>query len=57
MLEEPDGNKPADAVIWLQKAFALADPLEENVALGIAELKVSVQAANLSSGPLTSGVS
>ncbi|KAF5376865.1 hypothetical protein D9615_007266 [Tricholomella constricta] len=42
MLEEPDGTKPADAVIWLQKAFTLADPLEDNVALGVAELKISI---------------
>ncbi|KAG5643052.1 hypothetical protein DXG03_001630 [Asterophora parasitica] len=42
MLEEPDGTKPSDAVIWLQKAFALADPLEDSVARGVAELKISI---------------
>ncbi|KAF8060777.1 meiosis protein SPO22/ZIP4 like-domain-containing protein, partial [Lyophyllum atratum] len=42
MLEEPDGTKSADAVNWLQKAFALADPLVDNVALGVAELKVRI---------------
>ncbi|GLB36795.1 putative oxidation-reduction process [Lyophyllum shimeji] len=40
MLEH--GTNPADAVNWLQKAFALADPLEDNVALGAAELKISI---------------
>ncbi|RDB27351.1 TPR repeat-containing protein ZIP4 [Hypsizygus marmoreus] len=42
MLEQPDGTKPTDAVVWLQKAFSLADPLEDSVAPGVAELKITV---------------
>ncbi|KAG6909084.1 hypothetical protein DXG01_002065 [Tephrocybe rancida] len=41
ILEQPEGTKPSDAVVWLQKAFTLADPLEDNVAPGVAELKVT----------------
>ena len=41
MLKEPDSTRPGDVVIWLQKAFALADQLEDAVAPGLAELKVS----------------
>ncbi|KAG6873268.1 hypothetical protein C0995_001042 [Termitomyces sp. Mi166 len=41
-LELPEGTKPSDAVVWLQKAFTLADPLEDNGALGVAELKISI---------------
>ncbi|KAG6890867.1 hypothetical protein C0992_012003 [Termitomyces sp. T32_za158] len=41
MLELPEGTKPSDAVVWLQKAFTLADPLEDNTVPGVAELKAS----------------
>ncbi|KAF8957067.1 meiosis protein SPO22/ZIP4 like-domain-containing protein [Flammula alnicola] len=43
-LKEPtlqDGSKPADAVQWLQRAFAMADQLEGTAASGVAELKIS----------------
>lgn len=40
MLKEPDSTRPGDVVIWLQKAFSLADQLEEAVTPGLAELKV-----------------
>ncbi|KAG6819251.1 hypothetical protein H0H93_013770, partial [Arthromyces matolae] len=39
MLEQPEGTKSSDAVLWLQKSFTLADPLEDKVAPGVAELK------------------
>ncbi|KNZ75710.1 Testis-expressed sequence 11 protein [Termitomyces sp. J132] len=42
MLELPEGIKPSDAVSWLQKAFTLADPLEDNAVPGVAELKISI---------------
>ncbi|KDR70078.1 hypothetical protein GALMADRAFT_76693 [Galerina marginata CBS 339.88] len=35
-----DGSKTADAVQWLQRAFSLADQLEDSTASGIAGLKV-----------------
>lgn len=40
MLKEPDGTRPGDVVIWVQKAFSLADQLEDSVTPGLAELKV-----------------
>jgi len=42
MLKEPDITRPADVVIWLQKAFSLADQLEDAVTPGLAELKISI---------------
>lgn len=47
MLELPEGTKPSDAVVWLQKAFTLADPLEDDTVPGVAELKVCVFLSNL----------
>jgi hypothetical protein len=40
MLKEPDSTRPGDVVSWLQKAFSLADQLEDAVAPGVVELKV-----------------
>lgn len=37
---EQDGSKPADAVAWLQRAFAMADQLEDTTGSAIGELKV-----------------
>jgi hypothetical protein len=43
MLKESDSTGPGDVVVtWLQKAFSLADQLEDAVAPGVAELKVRV---------------
>ncbi|KAG6828741.1 hypothetical protein H0H92_006879 [Tricholoma furcatifolium] len=46
-----EGVKPSDAVLWLQKAFALGDPLDEMAAPGVAELKISILQALGSSLP------
>lgn len=40
MLKEADSTRLGDPVTWLQKAFSLADQLEDAVAPGLAELKV-----------------
>ncbi|KAF8168527.1 meiosis protein SPO22/ZIP4 like-domain-containing protein [Crassisporium funariophilum] len=45
ILREPavqDGSKPADAVQWLQRAFSIADQLEDTAVSGIAELKITI---------------
>lgn len=36
----PDDFRPVDAVQWLQRAFSVADKLEDAKASGMAELKV-----------------
>jgi hypothetical protein len=35
-----EGSKPADAVVWLQRAFAMADQLQDTTDSAIGELKV-----------------
>lgn len=45
LLKEPsaeDGTKPADAVEWLQKAFSMADQLDDTAGSGVVELKISL---------------
>jgi len=45
LLKEPsleDGSKTVDAVQWLQKAFSIADKVDDTAALSIAELKISI---------------
>lgn len=37
---EQEGSKAADAVVWLQRAFAMADQLEDKTDSAIGELKV-----------------
>ena len=39
---EPDGPKPSDALLWLQKAFSIVDQLEDKAAVP-SELKVKHQ--------------
>ena len=39
---EPDGPKPSDALVWLQKAFSIVDQLEDKTAAP-SELKVKHQ--------------
>ncbi|KAF8179159.1 meiosis protein SPO22/ZIP4 like-domain-containing protein [Pholiota molesta] len=43
-LTEPtlDGSKPGDAIQWLQRAFAIADQLEDSMASDISGLKISI---------------
>ncbi|KAK0232662.1 hypothetical protein IW262DRAFT_1260291, partial [Armillaria fumosa] len=40
-----NGTKPADAVGWLQKAFTMADQLDDSAMSGLPQLKVVVVAA------------
>ncbi|TFK38784.1 meiosis protein SPO22/ZIP4 like-domain-containing protein [Crucibulum laeve] len=40
--DEQDRNRAVDAVEWLQKAFSMADQLEDTAAPGVAELKISI---------------
>jgi hypothetical protein len=43
-LKEPivqDGSKPVEAVQWLQRAFSIADQLEDTTAPAVSGLKVS----------------
>ncbi len=35
-----NGTKPADAVVWLQKAFTMADQLDDSAVSGVPQLKV-----------------
>ncbi|KAF5312423.1 hypothetical protein D9619_003715 [Psilocybe cf. subviscida] len=39
---EQEGSKAADAVVWLQRAFAIADQLEDKTDSAIGELKISI---------------
>ncbi|PBK89275.1 SPO22-domain-containing protein, partial [Armillaria gallica] len=39
-----NGTKPADAVVWLQKAFTMADQLDDSAVSGVPQLKVTVAA-------------
>ncbi|THU92597.1 hypothetical protein K435DRAFT_726088 [Dendrothele bispora CBS 962.96] len=38
---EPRRSKPSDAVVWLQKAFSIADQLEDSTS-GVPQLKISI---------------
>ncbi|KAJ7115262.1 meiosis protein SPO22/ZIP4 like-domain-containing protein [Mycena epipterygia] len=38
----PAGNEGPEAVTWLQKAFSIADQLDESAGLGIPQLKISI---------------
>jgi hypothetical protein len=35
------GNEAPEAVTWLQKAFGIADQLDDSAGLGIGQLKVT----------------
>ncbi|KAK0197894.1 hypothetical protein F5146DRAFT_1099840 [Armillaria mellea] len=37
-----NGTKPADAVVWLQKAFTMADQLNDSALSGVPQLKISM---------------
>lgn len=37
-----NGTKPADAVVWLQKAFTMADQLDDSAVSGVPQLKISM---------------
>ncbi|KAK0446558.1 uncharacterized protein EV420DRAFT_1313772 [Desarmillaria tabescens] len=37
-----NGTKPADAVVWLQKAFTMADQLDDSAISGVPQLKISM---------------
>ncbi|KAJ7609436.1 hypothetical protein FB45DRAFT_944458 [Roridomyces roridus] len=41
-LHSPEGGEGNDAVGWIQKAFGIADKLDDTVGLGIPELKVAI---------------